>query len=313
MEIISGPYSARNVKPLVDKLSLLPDEVHGEVSVRQFNIGQPVPMIKTIPQAEKIHEGIQAIDATNNLKFTRSVGWYDCVTYGQLKLMDSAVKAKNNFRLVQAKVDWIEKLQFRVDSIVPPFKDTADITKEVYKIEVENKNLGKWFIGKHAQFDVEFLVHENVDPRFHDSDTTEQKLRIAQSYGAAESGVKKVICVINRGHHWGYFYVDVKVKKCFIFNPMLLGSNISMLKAAVGTVIERILDMTDQLQYEVITGCTQKDGTSCELWRLVVLGLLLFGATIEDWNNVWSDTLYNEFGLLQMRYLKKISTINLEH
>ncbi|OWY97577.1 hypothetical protein PHMEG_00031860 [Phytophthora megakarya] len=233
--------------------------------------------------------------------------------------MDSVVKAKNNFRLVQATVDWV---------------DTADITKDVYKTEVENMNLGKWFIGRHAQFGVEFLeLRENVwlhsgsiigtpfmlketyqdvggvNPRFHDFDATEQKLRIAQSYGAAKPGVKKVISVINLGHHWGAFYVDVTAKKCFVFDPMQLGSNISTLKSAVGTIIERILDMTDQLQYEVITGCTQKDGSSCGLWSLVVLELLLFGANIENWNNFWSDTLYNEVGFLRVRYLHKIITL----
>ncbi|ETK92166.1 hypothetical protein L915_04423 [Phytophthora nicotianae] len=52
-----------------------------------------------------------------------------------------------------------------------------------------------------------------------------------------------------------------------------------------------MLNMTDQLQFDVISG---------------LLELLLFGATLENWSDYWSDSLYEEVGYLRMRYLHKV-------
>ncbi|KAI9990477.1 hypothetical protein PInf_021479 [Phytophthora infestans] len=130
---------------------------------------------------------------------------------------------------------------------------------------------------------------------------SEQRERIARSYGAAEPGVKKLISAVNLGYHWGAFYVDVEKKQCFLFDPMQLKSNITSLRTAVCTVVEPMLKMTDQIQYETITGCEQQDSLSCGLWCLVVLELL-FGAT----HDKWSDSLYEAVGYLRMRYLHKV-------
>ncbi|GMF40899.1 unnamed protein product [Phytophthora fragariaefolia] len=61
-------------------------------------------------------------------------------------------------------------------------------------------------------------------------------------------------------------------------------------------VIEKIVGLTDQLHYEVIKGCKQKDRHSCGLWCLVILVLLLYGARASNWDDYWSDTLYNVVG-----------------
>ncbi|KAE8961292.1 hypothetical protein PR002_g29946 [Phytophthora rubi] len=245
--------------------------------------------------------------------------------------MEKVVVAKNNFALVQATVDWIETVEFQVGDIVEPFKDTLDISKVDYKAAVEDLNLGEWFFGQHPLHGCEFLdFRENlwllsgsiigalfvlretyedvgiINPRFLDFDTMEQRSRIARSYGAVDPGVKRVISVVNVQHHWGAFFVDQRRKRCYLFDPMQLKSNISTLKDAVRSIVEPMLDMTDQLQIETINGCEQKDSTSCGLWCLVVMELLLFGATPEHWSSYWNDSLYNAVGYLRMRYMLKI-------
>ncbi|OWZ09468.1 hypothetical protein PHMEG_00017831 [Phytophthora megakarya] len=43
--------------------------------------------------------------------------------------MLSDVQATNNFNLIQARVAWIEKVEFQVGGIVAPFTDTVNIIK----------------------------------------------------------------------------------------------------------------------------------------------------------------------------------------
>ncbi|KAG3137688.1 hypothetical protein JG687_00018220 [Phytophthora cactorum] len=129
MEILSGPYTFRTTKPLVDRLVLPPIEVNGALVVRRYNVGQRVPVIKAIPQAEGFRHAIQAIEDTKNLDLLARWVEYGYATYDQLKLMENVVAARNNFNLVQATIEWIDKVEFQVDYIVEPFKDTLDVTK----------------------------------------------------------------------------------------------------------------------------------------------------------------------------------------
>lgn len=75
-----------------------------------------------------------------------------------------------------------------------------------------------------------FEVVAVVNPRFHDFGTAEQKIRIAKSFGVAEPGIKSVIIVVNLGHHWSAFVVSLHKRRCFLFIPMHLPSNISTIK-----------------------------------------------------------------------------------
>ncbi|KAH7472206.1 Zinc finger SWIM domain-containing protein 3 [Phytophthora ramorum] len=276
MEILSGPYTRKTTIPLVNRLDLTPFVISGVLVVRRYTVGQPQPVITSIPQAERIRQAIQAIEETNNHELLARWDDYGCATYEQLKLMEGVVMAKNNFNLVQLTVDWIDKAKFRADCLVEPFKDTHDVLKIDHKNAVEDLNLGRWYVGKHAQFGSEFLdFRENLwlhsgsiigalfmlretyqyvgvaNPRFLDFETTEQRTRLASSYGVAVPGNKSVISVVNLGHHWGAFFIDVHGKRCFLFDPMQLKSNITTLKNAVRMVIEPVLDKTDQLQFDV--------------------------------------------------------------
>ncbi|KAE9075899.1 hypothetical protein PF007_g24825 [Phytophthora fragariae] len=293
MAILKGPYSRRTTMPFIERLSLPSVEVAGKLDVRSFNIGQPVPVTKAIPQLEKIEEAIAAIDNKSNKALLARWEDYGFATYGQLKLMARVIKARNKFKLVEDTMKWIDSLAFRVASITPPFKDLEDVTKVDHKQAEDDLNLGRWYVGRHEQNGCEFLdfrenlwLHsgsiiggllalqsENLDvaivnPRFHDFDDADQKMRTAKGYGAANARAKFVISVINLGHHWGAFLVNTETKICYLFDPMQLSSNLSTLKEAVLTVVENMLDMTDQLDYQVIAHCQQKDSTSCGIREL---------------------------------------------
>ncbi|KAG6599632.1 uncharacterized protein IUM83_19342 [Phytophthora cinnamomi] len=325
------PYSRRTAMPLVERLDLPPFEITGVLAVVRFNVGQAVPVIKAIPQAERIRHAMQTIDEANNHDLLARWDDYGYATYEQWKLMEKVATARNSFNLVQATVDWIDKVEVQVEDVVKPFKDTLDAPKVDYKTAVENLNLVEWFFGRHPQYGSDLLdFRENlwlhtgsiigalfvlretyhdvgiINPRFLDFDTMEQRAGIARPYGAADPGLTCAVSVVNLKHHWGAFFVDQRRKRCYLFDPMQLKSNITTLKDAVRTVVEPMLDMMDQLQIEMITGFEQKDSTSSGLWCLVVIELLLSGATPEHWRNYWNDTLYNSVGYLRMRYLHKI-------
>ncbi|EGZ22587.1 hypothetical protein PHYSODRAFT_489672, partial [Phytophthora sojae] len=164
-------------------------------------------------------------------------------------------------------------------------------------------------IGGLLALQSEYLDVAIVNPRFYDFDDADQKMRTAKGYGAANARAKFVISVINLGHH---FFVNAETKICYLFDPMQLTSNLSALKEAVLTVVEKMLDMIDQLDYHVIAHCQQRDGTSCGIWCLVVLELLLFGATPETWSDYWKDSLYEVVGYLRLRYLRKVISLQLQ-
>ncbi|ETN11024.1 hypothetical protein PPTG_10036 [Phytophthora nicotianae INRA-310] len=112
-----------------------------------------------------------------------------------------------------------------------------------------------------------------VNPRFHDFDHPDQKMRTAKGYRAAVPGIKK------------------------------------QLKSAVGAIVEPMLGIEDRLSYEVVTGRFQKDNSSCGVWCLVVLELLLFGATPQSWSDFWNNFLYDVLDYLSMRYLYKVGAL----
>eukprot|EP00644_Phytophthora_capsici_P002941 jgi/Phyca11/102991/e_gw1.7.974.1 len=127
--ILSGPYSRYTAKSLVDNLNLPPVEVHGAFDIRRFNVGQAVPVIRAIPQLEKINGAIDTMAAKDKMDELARWDDYGFATYGQVKLMADVVEAKNNFALVEATMAWVDTVDFHVASIVHPFKDTEDITK----------------------------------------------------------------------------------------------------------------------------------------------------------------------------------------
>jgi hypothetical protein len=128
MQTLCGPYTLKSSKALVDMLDLPPFEIKSDLVVRRYNVGKAMPVIKAIPQTEKIQQALQAIDREDNIELLARWDDYGYATYEQLKLMSAIIEAKNNFKLVQATVDWIDKVEFKVDSVVQPFNDTQEVT-----------------------------------------------------------------------------------------------------------------------------------------------------------------------------------------
>jgi hypothetical protein len=125
MVALRGPYSSSTAKPFLDKLNL----PSVDLELRRFNIGQSVPVITGIPQLEAIREAIATMGRTDKEGMLARWDDYGYPTYGQLKLMDTVVTAKNNIGLVHATLNWITALGFQVNSVVEPFKDQLDTTK----------------------------------------------------------------------------------------------------------------------------------------------------------------------------------------
>ncbi|KAE8956104.1 hypothetical protein PF011_g31589 [Phytophthora fragariae] len=198
---------------------------------------------------------------------------YGYATYGQLKRMDTVVTAKNNISLVHATLNWIAALEFSVDSVVEPFKDQVDTTKDDHVQAVKELNLGQCFVGKSLQYGVDFLdfrenlwLHSSsivggllmlretyqavgvINPRFHEFDAPDQKLRTARGFLSDDTSYERVIS---------------------------LDSNIRIVKEEVLNVVEKVLGLTDQLQPS-------------------------------SWNDYWSDTLYDVVGYLRLRFLRKV-------
>ncbi|KAG6959825.1 hypothetical protein JG688_00009910 [Phytophthora aleatoria] len=102
MDILSGPYSCRSKKALVDMFGLLPQDMTGKPDFHRFKIGQAVLVIRAIPQLEKIEEVIHLMDTKQNTELLAHSGKYSFATYGQLKLMKDVITTTNNFKLVAA-------------------------------------------------------------------------------------------------------------------------------------------------------------------------------------------------------------------
>ncbi|KAG6611795.1 uncharacterized protein IUM83_14211 [Phytophthora cinnamomi] len=164
-EVLHGawPYSRRTAMPLVERLDLPPFEITGVLAVVRFNVRQADPVIKAIPQAERIRHAIQTIDEANNHDLLARWDDYGYATYEQLKPMEKVATARNSFNLVQVTVDWIDKVEVQVEDVVKPFKDTLDVPKVDYKTAVEDLNLGEWFFGRHPQYGSDLLdFRENL-------------------------------------------------------------------------------------------------------------------------------------------------------
>ncbi|KAE8958502.1 hypothetical protein PR001_g31033 [Phytophthora rubi] len=127
--LLDGPYSFFHSKPMVDALALPFVDVQGALTVRRFNVGQAVPVIRQIPQLEQIEEGIKGIAAKQDVDLLAHWPDYGCATYDQLVVMARVVKERNEFTLVMKTLKWLDSVEFRVNNIREPFKDTSTLTK----------------------------------------------------------------------------------------------------------------------------------------------------------------------------------------
>ncbi|KAF4150153.1 hypothetical protein GN958_ATG00779 [Phytophthora infestans] len=301
--LLDGPYSMFHTKAMLDNLVIPIVEVRGKLSVRSYAVGQDIPVVKSIPQMNKIMEAIEAIKIRDGIDLLDYWPVYGFATFDQLDGMDSVIEARNHFSLVMQTMRWIDDVEWRVSDIRKPFSDARSVTKNEHKNYVETLSLGVnrapgKFVSGHQLLDsrenlwlhttsilVSMMALRDeypdaglVSPIFHEFVSPEQRKRVAGGFGAGNPQYQRVIGIFNVGNHWVAFLVDRHIQPdtnngvCFMFDP--LQSQHSY------TIVER------------------SDGSSCGVWCIAILEILLSGAS-------WDDCLYNLLPYLRMRFLYK--------
>ncbi|KAF1786107.1 hypothetical protein GQ600_4602 [Phytophthora cactorum] len=99
--LLDGSYN------MVDALVLSTVEVRGKLSVRSYAVGQDIPVVKSIPQMNKIMEAIETIKIKDDIDLLAY--WPDGYTkFDQLDGMASIIEARNHFILVMRTMRWID-------------------------------------------------------------------------------------------------------------------------------------------------------------------------------------------------------------
>ncbi|ETP28481.1 hypothetical protein F442_22225 [Phytophthora nicotianae P10297] len=290
--LLEGHYSMDIAKAAVDTLDLEDIEVYGSLSVRLYHVGQRAPKVRGLIRLDKINEAISAIRATGNEKLLANWLDYGSATLDQLEAMSSVLEARNRFQLIK--------------DVQPPFIDLMDKTKQEYKKTATAMRLDKnlWL---HTSSTISAMLALKsmysaggavgvVNPSYHELAGLSSRKRTAGEYGAMNPTNDRIIAAICIDHHWVTYLVDKPKQICYLFDPLQLKSNLKVLKSGVQSVIEPLIGMKDRLTYEKITWCIQKDNTSCGVWCLSVLDLLLGG-------HPWVDSLYKVQPYLRLRYL----------
>ncbi|KAE9030220.1 hypothetical protein PR002_g9948 [Phytophthora rubi] len=96
--------------------------------------------------------------------------------------------------------------------------------------------------------------------------------------------------------------LDKRTKVCYTFDPLQLKADFATVKSSVQNVIKHQVGLQNKITYKEIDWCKQRDNSSCGVWCLVVLELLLSEST-------WADSHYKVQPYLRMRYLYKATAV----
>ncbi|KAF4149258.1 hypothetical protein GN958_ATG01569 [Phytophthora infestans] len=235
---------------MLDTLVIPTVEVCGKVSVRSNAVGQDIPVVKSIPQMNKIMEAIEAIEIRDDIDLLTYWPYYGFATFDQLDGMASVIEARNHFTLGMRTMRWIDDVEWRVSDIRKPFSDAHSVTKNEHKNYVETLILGVnrvpgEFVAGHQLLDFRenLWLHTTsilvsmmalrdeypdvglVRPSFHEFVSPEQRKRVAGGFGARNPQYQRVIGIFNVGNHWVAFLVDRHIQPetnkgvCFMFDP----------------------------------------------------------------------------------------------
>ncbi|KAG1698396.1 hypothetical protein DVH05_014911 [Phytophthora capsici] len=83
-----------------------------------------------------------------------------------------------------------------------------------------------------------------------------------------------------------------------MFDPMQSEGNYTIIEKSVRGVIEKLLELQDTIFYTKVEWCHQQDGSSCGVWCIAVLEMLLS-------NSQWDNCIYRLQPYLRMRFLHK--------
>ncbi|KAL4157173.1 hypothetical protein PRNP1_006198 [Phytophthora ramorum] len=326
--MLDGAYSVFHAKPMAETLMLPFVDVQVKAQIQLFSVGQSIPVVKAIPQLEQVMEAICAMELRpKSLKLLAYWPGYGCLTKGQLENMRIVHEANKQFILVKKTTAWMETVEWTVKDLCAPFDDTNAVTKSEYKGYIETLNLG---VNKFENEEVEgyklldfrenLWLHSTsilmvlltlrdqysrvgiVDPSYHDFAAMTQKRSVAKGLGAADPRYERVLGIFNVGIHWVAFMIAKNTKICHMFDPLQSERNYASIERSVREVMEPVLDLEGKLDYKKIDWCDQQDGSSCGIWCIAVLEMLLVGAS-------WNDKIYRLQPYLRMRYLYKVISL----
>ncbi|KAF4132293.1 hypothetical protein GN958_ATG18526 [Phytophthora infestans] len=127
---------------MLDTLVIPTVEVRGKLSVRSHAVDEDIPVVKSIPQMNKIMKAIEAIkirDDNDLLAYWPDNGF---AMFDQLDGMASVIEARNHFTLDMRTMRWIDDVEWRVSDIRKPFSYARSVTKNEHKNYVETLTLG---------------------------------------------------------------------------------------------------------------------------------------------------------------------------
>ncbi|KAG3088757.1 hypothetical protein PI125_g18254 [Phytophthora idaei] len=91
VDLLDGSYSMFRTKYMVDALVLPTVEVRGKLSVRSYAVGQNIPVVKSIPQMNKIMESIETIKIIDDIDLLAYWSDYGYATFDQPDGMASII------------------------------------------------------------------------------------------------------------------------------------------------------------------------------------------------------------------------------
>ncbi|ETI56993.1 hypothetical protein F443_00647 [Phytophthora nicotianae P1569] len=328
-ELLDGPYSAMKAKAKIDAFDLPTVEIQGALSVRPKDVDQEVPVIKAIPQAPAIVAAIEKIKIKQDIDLLAYWPDYGYAIFDQLDTMASLLEARSRFSLVARTTEWIDGVEWCIADLREPLADTSNVTKnerkwyaEVLNLSV-NKTPGEVVSGYQlldfrenlwlhtASIQVSMLVLRDeyrgvgiINPSYQDFKLPDQRLRTADGFRASDPKNERVICIFHIDLHWVAFLVDRNINPktmkatCYMFDPMQSSHNYNIIEKSVRATIEDLLQLQDQVIYEKLKWCIQQDGSSCGVWCIAVLEMLLA-------KKPWDKCIYDLLPYLRMRFLHK--------
>ncbi|GMF43462.1 unnamed protein product [Phytophthora fragariaefolia] len=277
--LLDGPYILFHANPIAETLMLPFVNVRGPAQIQLCSVGESVSVVKAIPQLEQVTQALCAVELRpKNLKMVAQLPGYVCVMRDQLEDMCVVHEAYKTFTLVNKTDAWMETVEWDVrdkcyvETLNLGVNKFENEEEDGYKLLDFRENL--WLHSTSILMALLTLKDEYpdvgvVDPSYHDFAAMTQKLSVAKGLGAADPQSEQ---------------------------------NYSAIERSVRKVMETVLGLEGKLDYKKIDWRKQQDRSSCGIWCIAVLEMLLAGAS-------WNDKIYRLQPYLRMRYLYKVISL----
>ncbi|GMF28485.1 unnamed protein product [Phytophthora fragariaefolia] len=201
--LLDGPYSLFHSKAKVDALVLPRVDISGPLSVREFKVGQDVPVITKIPPLPNVLEAIDAIKLKQNIDLLAYWPDYRYATFDQLDAMASLAEAQQRFSLTEHKAN-VETLNLGVNRVPGDCVNGHQLLDFHENLWLHTISILLSLLVLRDQFEDVGIIN----PNYHAFVIPEQKRRVAGVFGASDPKNKRVIGIINIDRHWVSFLVD---------------------------------------------------------------------------------------------------------